>query len=45
MKCKAEFNVPPFIPHGVKKNSQQFGLEYGIFSQINIKIAVVVEVY
>ena len=33
-KCKAEYNVPQFIPHEVKKKIQQNGLEYGLFSQI-----------
>ena len=46
MKNKAEFNVHQFIPHHVKKNIQQIGLEYCLFSQ-NMKnereVVVVVE--
>ena len=45
MKPKAEFNVPQLIPHYVKKNIQQVGLEYGLFSQmVKNKITVAVEV-
>ena len=45
MKRKGEFNVPQFIPHDVKKNIQQVGLKYGLFSKTaKIKIWVVVEV-
>ena len=44
-KFKAEFNIPQFIPHNVKKNIQQVGLEYWLFSHIvKIKIEVVVVV-
>ena len=45
MKYKAEFNVTQKIPHDVKNNIQQVGLEYVLFSQIkNIKITVFFEV-
>ena len=42
-KFKAEYNIPRLIPHEVKKNTQQFGLECGLFSKIaRIKIEKVV---
>ena len=38
-----EYNVNQFIPQEVNKKIQQFGLKYGLFSQIvNIKTEVVV---
>ena len=46
MKCKAEYNVPQFIPYNIKKKIQQVDLKYGLFLQItNIKgeLVVVVE--
>ena len=43
MKCKAEYNVPQFIPRNIKKKIQQVDLKYVLFSQItNIKGELVV---
>ena len=45
MKYKAGFNVPRFIPRGVKKYFEQVGLEYRLFLQnLNIKRELVVAV-
>ena len=45
IKCRAEFNVPQFIPHDVKKNIQQVGLENGLLSKtVKIKREVFVVV-
>ena len=36
VKCKAECNVPPLIPHDFRENFQQVGLEYGLFHKLLI---------